>query len=167
MHEESSILKLVLESNIINFSVALVAMLWFLGKFLPKSSKDKQESLEAEIANATRAKTEAENKLKTLEMEIERAKAEAQQILNNAKSGAENIKEKIIEEAKLDVERMNANAAKEIDQHKNIIIEKIREEVSVQALEIIEKKLTEKKAELNSSIQSKLKQDLEKVSGAY
>lgn len=164
MHEES-ILNLVLESNLINFSVAIIALLWFLTKFLPKASTDKKQELEQEIAHAKKAKEEAEAKLKTLEMEIERAKAEAQQIVNNAKAGAENIKTEIVEQAKQDVERMNANAAKEIDQQKAIIIQQIKEEVSSQALEIIEKKLAERKADLNSSIQTKLNSDLEKVAG--
>jgi F-type H+-transporting ATPase subunit b len=157
---ENNLLKLVLESNLINFLVVFVFLVYALAKFLPKATKDRQNEINLAIENANKARLLAEEKLHALENEIKNSKLDAQSIIETAKASADNFKKQIIEDAKKEVDRMNANALKEIDLQKSLAITAIRNEIVSKAFELTEKNIENKKDEINNLIQSKLKQEI-------
>jgi len=156
----NEVLKLILESNVLNFVVVFGFLVYALGKFLPKATKDRQEELEKTIENANKARLTAELKLQELENELKKSKLDAQSIIETAKASADKLKNQIIEEAKKEVDRMNANAIKEIDLQKSLAISSIRNEIVSKAFELTEKNIASKKDEINSLIQAKVKQEL-------
>jgi len=160
---EHNLLTTILESNIINFTIALIAIIYFLGKLIPDSSKKRKQELEAEIAAAERTKIEAEEKLRELEREIEKSKAESLKIVSSAKETAETIKEQIIAEAKQEITRLNSNSKKEMEMQKNLVIENIKSQIANLAMEEIEKNISEKQEMVDKIIQEKLKKDLQKI----
>jgi F-type H+-transporting ATPase subunit b len=157
---ENNLLKLVLESNLINFLVVFVFLVYALAKFLPKATKDRQDELNKAIENANKARLLAEQKLLELETDIKNSKLDAQSIIETAKASADNLKKQIIEDAKKEVDRMNANALKEIDLQKSLAIASIRNEIVSKAFELTKKNIENKKDEINNLIQSKVKEEL-------
>jgi F-type H+-transporting ATPase subunit b len=157
---ENNLLKLVLESNLINFLVVFIFLVYALAKFLPKATKDRQDELNKAIENANKARLLAEQKLLELETDIKNSKLDAQSIIETAKASADNLKKQIIEDAKKEVDRMNANALKEIDLQKSLAIASIRNEIVSKAFELTEKNIENKKDEINNLIQSKVKEEL-------
>lgn len=163
MHAETNLFDLIKDSNIINFTVATVAIIYFLGKMLPQSAKARRSELEQEIAQAEKLKAEAEAKLTELEREIDKAKAESTRIINTAKDTAEDIKNKTVEAAKTEIKKLNTNAEKEIEMQRVIAIESLRKEIALSVVEETEKSLKSKQKEIDTLIKDKVKNDLAKV----
>jgi len=160
---DNASLKLILESNLINFLALLVLIGYFMVKFLPDSTKKRKEELQQQIDNATKARQEAEAKLEQLEQEIANAKKEADVIVQEAKSNAESIKKQIHEDAKQEIFRLYNNAEKDIELQKSLAIEQIKAEIAKLSLTEIETRLAEKKNEINGLTQQNLSQNLEKI----
>lgn len=156
----NELLKLILESNLINFVVVFGFLVYALGNFLPKATKERQAELEKTIENANKARVAAEQKLQELENELKKSKLDAQSIIETAKASAEKLKNQILDEAKKEVDRLNANAIKEIDLQKSLAISAIRNEIISKAFELTEKNIESKKDQINSLIQTKVKQEL-------
>jgi len=156
----NDLLKLILESNILNFLVVFAFLVYALGKFLPKATQERQAELERIIENANKARVSAELKLQELEDELKKSKLDAQSIIETARASADKLKTQILEEAKKEVDRMNANALKEIDLQKSLAISAIRSEIVTKAFELTEKNIENKKDEINKLIQAKVKQEL-------
>ncbi len=160
MHEETNIVKLILESNVINFTVALIAIVYLLGKMLPQSKNQRKQELEREISLAKEARDLAQIKLTELEQQIAEAKAESVRIVSNAKEMAEKLRYKVMEEAKIEIDKINHSATKEIEMQKVLAIESIRKEIAHAAIAETEKALKTKQGEIDDLIKNRVKQDL-------
>lgn len=160
---ESEIFKHILESNLINFTIAVLLIIMFLSKFLPDSTKQRQIVLDQEIKAAKQAKLDAEQKLKELEAEIERAKAESAQIIENAKNSSEKIRTEILDEAKAEIAKLNEIAVQEIDLQRNTAMESLRKEIAHKVYELTQKAILEKSSEIDKSIRAKTIKDLEEA----
>lgn len=163
MFPETGLWKIIAESNLLNFGLALAVLVYFLTNFLPKSAKIRKSELEQEIAQAQKLKDEAEAKLGELEKEIDRAKAESTRIINTAKATAEDIKNATIQNAQAEITKLNTNAQKEIEMQRVIAIESLRKEIAATVISGTEKALKEKQIEFDSLIKDKVKKDLAKI----
>jgi F-type H+-transporting ATPase subunit b len=156
----NNLIKIILESNIINFTFVFIFLTYALVKFLPKSTKERQAQLELMIEEANKSRILAEQKLSELENEIKKAKLDAQSIIETANASAENLKRQIINSAQQEIERLNSNALKEIDLQKSLAINQIRSEIVSKAFELTEANLRNKKDEINKLIQARVKEEL-------
>jgi F-type H+-transporting ATPase subunit b len=161
--ESNEVLKYVIESNVINFTIAAVVIVVFLTKFLPGSTKQRQEELEREINAAKQAKLEAEEKLRELELEIERAKTESKQIIENAKASSDKIKKDILDEAKYEIAKLNELAIQEIDLQRNTAMESLRKEIAHKVYELSQKAILENSSKIDQSIRNKTIRELEEA----
>lgn len=161
--ENSDLIKLILESNLINFVIALTLIVVFLAKFLPDSSKKRREEIAHELLAAEKAQKDAEQKLIELEQQIQKAKQEASEIISNAKISSEKIKKEIFETAKADIEKLNSLALQEISQQKDAMLESLKKEIAVKVYELTEKSLLEKSGNLNQAIINKSIRELEEL----
>ncbi len=161
MHETQSLLGLILDSNLINFAVAVSLLAYLLLKFIPDSTRKRKQELEKEIADATAAKTIAEQKLKELELAIERAKAEAITISNSAKDSAESLKRVMLDETKEQILKMQANVEREIEQQRAVSLEKIKKQITTIACAEAQRVIKDRQSEFDQLFADKLKQDIE------
>lgn len=152
--------EIIIESNLINFVIAAAAVAYLLIKVIPEGANKRKTEIQKELLQAEQAKKDAEAKLKELEVEIENAKKESVNIVVKAKESAEAVKKQTMKEAKAEIERLNANAHREIDMHKEMAINTIKDQISHLTMKSVEKSLIEKKAELDKLIKVKLKKDL-------
>ena len=151
---------LIFESNLINFLMVLIPLIWFVGKKLPELSKARKTEIQEELIKAQEAKKDAEQKLEELQKEIKNAKYESIKIVEQAKENAEAMKAQVLIEAKQEVVRLNANALKEIEMHKTMAINTIKEQLTNLTMKNVEETLQAKRAELDKIIKAKLGQDL-------
>lgn len=161
--ENPNLIKLILESNLINFVIAVIFIFIFLAKFLPDSTKKRKEELAQELLAAEKAKKEAEQKLLELEQQIKKAKEEATEIISNAKISSEKIKKEIFAQAKNEIDKLNSLTIAEINQQKNTIIESVKKEIAAKVYELTEKSLIEKSQNLNKAIVNKSIKELEEL----
>lgn len=158
-----NIMELILESNLINFIIAFALVAYLLIKVIPESTSKRKTEIQKELIAAQDAKKEAEAKLKELEQEIENAKKESVTIVANAKENAEALKAQTVEETKAEIDRLNANAMREINMHREMAINTIKEQISHLTMKSVEESLSSKKEELDGMIKAKLKKDLKET----
>ena len=163
MLQHRKMMELILESNLINFVIAFAAVAYLLIKVIPEATKNRKSEIQKELIQAQEAKEAAEAKLKELEAEIENAKKDSVTIVENAKANAEAIKTQTIQEAKEEIDRLNANSQREIEMHKEMAINTIKEQIAQLTMKNVKASLLEKKEELDKLIKVKLKKDLKET----
>ena len=144
---ENDYLKIILESNLLNFLVVLFLVVYFLPKVLKKSLEDKKVLLNKEAVELENQKLGYQEKLSKIESKIDSIKSDADAIVNSAEQAAEVLKKQIIESAELEIEKMKSLAYREIEDKKEKAYQEVeaffieKAVVSVQAnfLEKIEK----------------------------
>lgn len=154
------ITKLILESNLINFVIAVGITSYLLIKVIPQSTSKRKTEIQKELLQAQEAKKAAEAKLEELKIEIENAKKESLNIIESAKANSEALRAQIMKDAKQELDRMNANASREIEMHKEMTINTIKEQISHLTMKNVEKTLLDKKSEIDKLIKLKLNKDL-------
>jgi F-type H+-transporting ATPase subunit b len=154
------ITKLILESNLINFVIAVGITTYLLIKVIPQSTSKRKTEIQKELHQAQEAKKAAEAKLEELKVEIENAKKESLNIIESAKANSEALRAQIMKDAKQELDRMNANASREIEMHKEMTINTIKEQISHLTMKNVEKTLLDKKSEIDKLIKLKLNKDL-------
>ncbi len=154
------ITKLILKSNLINFVIAVGITTYLLIKVIPQSTSKRKTEIQKELLQAQEAKKAAEAKLEELKIEIENAKKESLNIIESAKANSEALRAQIMKDAKLELDRMNANASREIEMHKEMTINTIKEQISHLTMKNVEKSLLDKKSEIDKLIKLKLNKDL-------
>lgn len=160
MDEHSSLLRLILESNLINFLVVLGLIIFFSIKYLPSLSKNKQNQILKNLEDAKEARKAAEEKLKELEKKIEEAKEESKKILIEAESSAEKLKLQIDTEAKKQSESIMSALERDLEAAKAVSIEEIKRSILNAALKLAEEKF--KNSSGNESIVEAFKKEIAK-----
>jgi F0F1-type ATP synthase membrane subunit b/b' len=144
---ENDYLKIILESNLLNFLVVLFLVIYFLPRALKKSLEDKKVLLNKEVLELETQKLGYQEKLNKIEAKIDSIKHDAGAIINSAEQAAEVLKRQIIDSAELEIEKMKSLAYQEIEDKKKKAYQEVeayfieKAVVSVQAsfLEKIEK----------------------------
>jgi F0F1-type ATP synthase membrane subunit b/b' len=115
---ENDYLKIILESNLLNFLVVLFLVIYFLPRALKKSLEDKKVLLNKEVLELETQKLGYQEKLSKIELKIDSIKSDADAILSSAEQAAEVLKRQIIDSAELEIERMKSLAYREIEDKK-------------------------------------------------
>lgn len=151
---------LILESNLINFTIVIIAIAYFLIKLIPDSTKKRQAEIQKQLTDAQKAKEDAEAKLKELEVEIEVAKIESKKIIDSANENAESIKSQIIKDAQTEISRLKANAQREIQMNKDVAINNIKDKLRELTITSVQNSLKERQSEVDQLIKQKVANDL-------
>lgn len=122
--------------TILNLFVQLyIVKRFFLDKIL-KILDQRREAADRELADAENAKAEAMSIRQTYEKNMEQAKAQAGQILDQAKQTATERSEEIIREAQRQAEGIKTKASADIAQEKKKAINDAKNEISEIALAV-------------------------------
>ena len=138
MHEEQNLMSLILESNLLNFVLVALALIWVIAKFLPKAAKETRAKLEAELKEAKEARLNAEKKLNELSEKIANSEEESKSIVIEAEKTAKQLKEDLIIDAKEHIDRMQDLAEKDIEMKKNLALQSIKEMATKAAIQLTE-----------------------------
>lgn len=141
---ENDFIKIILESNVLNFAVVLFLVVYFLPKTLKKSLDDKKVLLNKENLELEQQKIAFGEKLAKIEAKISSVKTDADSIISAAEEAAEVLKKQIIDSADLEIEKMKALAFKEIEDKKKLAFQEVETYFIQKALDSVEASFSSK-----------------------
>lgn len=129
----------LLTAQIVNFLILLLLLRKFVYQPVLDMLHKRRNIISRSIEEAKKIEEDAKKMEETNEREMRRAKAKAREILNSAVGVGEGQKEKILEKAKADGEKMVADAKNIIRAQKEQAAKDLEKETGNLALEVMEK----------------------------
>lgn len=127
----TTIWDVIIKSNTFNFIVFIAILVWIFNKINVKGMiASLQKKIIKIIDEAKKEKEEAENALKYAEKAVENLDSELKIIVDDAKNSAEVISNKILNEAKKQVENIETNAKKVIEAEEKLLISTLTKSTS-------------------------------------
>ncbi|MBD2136609.1 F0F1 ATP synthase subunit B [Anabaena sp. FACHB-1237] len=133
----------ILETNLINL-VILIGILFYFGRnVLTNILNERRSTIESAIQDAESRLSEAKSSLTTAEEQLKQAQQEAQRIVNSAQEKAEAAKTAILAQAEVDVQKLQATAAADLNAERDRAIAQLKQQVVALALKKAESRLGE------------------------
>ena len=143
-------------AQLLNLFIQVMLIKKFLFKPIREVLAKRKALADAEIAEATKAKEEAESLKSEYEESMKQARDKANDILNTAQKSATQQSEEIIREANAQAVSIKAKAERDIEQERRKAVNEIKDEIGDMAMEIAGKVIGR---EINSSDHEKLIDD--------
>ena len=143
-------------AQLLNLFIQMLLIKKFLFKPIREVLAKRKALADAEIAEATKAKEEAQSLKSEYEESMKQARAKANDILNTAQKSASQQSEEIIREANAQAVSIKAKAERDIEQERRKAVNEIKDEIGDMAMEIAGKVIGR---EINSSDHEKLIDD--------
>ena len=140
-------------AQLLNLFIQVMLIKKFLFKPIREVLAKRKALADAEIAEATKAKEEAESLKSEYEESMKQARDKANDILNTAQKSASQQSEEIIREANAQAVSIKAKAERDIEQERRKAVNEIKDEIGDMAMEIAGKVI---ERELNASDHEKL-----------
>ena len=140
-------------AQLLNLFIQMLLIKKFLFKPIREVLAKRKALADAEIAEATKAKEEAQSLKSEYEESMKQARDKANDILNTAQKSASQQSEEIIREANAQAVSIKAKAERDIEQERRKAVNEIKDEIGDMAMEIAGKVIGR---EINSSDHEKL-----------
>lgn len=113
--ESASFWDQVVHSNILNFLIAVVFLVWVFRKFnLLSLLSKRQEQIVKELKDAEEKRNKALSEMAEIEKRTVKLSTEVESILNEAQKTAEEVSQTLIKNAEAEAEKIVSNAQKRI-----------------------------------------------------
>jgi F-type H+-transporting ATPase subunit b len=143
----------LLDTNLINLVIIIGVLIVFGRKFLGETLSSRKSQIESEIKSAEERKKKAASELASQQQKLAQAQAEAEAIVKDAHKRAETARVSILEQADQDVERLEAEAQKDVSSQEDKIAAELRQYVAEKAISQAERQCKE---QLNDASQQEL-----------
>lgn len=143
----------LLDTNLINLVIIIGVLFVFGRKTLGESLSTRKAEIQASIQEAETRKKSAAADLAGQQQKLAQAKAEAEKLIKDAHTRAEKAKVAILAQADKDIERLQADAQRDMSSQQERIMAELRQRVADLSLERVESRL---KSELDESAQHNL-----------
>ena len=143
----------ILGSNLINLVLIISFLVIYGGKFLGNILTERRTKIEEEIKEAENRKAQAAAQLAEAQKNLTQAQNKAKEIKAEAEVTAKRVAEEIRTQGDKDVERMKATALQELDSERTKVIAQLKRTIAISALAKAEQQLKES---LNEANQNKL-----------
>ena len=140
-------------AQLLNLFIQVMLIKKFLFKPIREVLAKRKALADAELADAAKAKEEAEALKSEYEESMKQARDKANDILNTAQKSASQQSEEIIREANAQAVSIKAKAERDIEQERRKAVNEIKDEIGDMAMEIAGKVIGR---EINSSDHEKL-----------
>ena len=140
-------------AQLLNLFIQVMLINKFLFKPVREVLAKRKAAADAEIADATKAKEEAESLKSEYEENMKQARDKANDILNTAQKSATQQSEEILREANAQAVSIKSKAERDIEQERRKAVNEIKDEIGDMAMEIAGKVIGR---EINSSDHEKL-----------
>lgn len=142
-----------LEANVINILLLLVGLIYVLRQFLGEALSKRQEKVLATIQEAEDQLEQARNRLSESKKQLYQSQIIISQIKKEATLTAQKVRQSILEQGKLDVQRLTDTGNLSITATENQIRKQIQEQIITLAIKHVFTKL---KKEITSDMRTKL-----------
>ena len=143
-------------AQLLNLFITVLVMKKFLFKPIREVLQKRKAMADAEIADATKAKEEAESLKNEYEASMKTARDKANEIVATAQKAATQQSEEIIKEANAQAISIKSKAERDIEQERRKAVNEIKDEIGDMAMEIAGKVI---ERELKASDHEKLIDD--------
>nr|YP_009296595.1 ATP synthase CFO B chain subunit I [Apophlaea sinclairii]AOM65735.1 ATP synthase CFO B chain subunit I [Apophlaea sinclairii] len=143
----------LLETNVINILLLLGSFIYVLQKFLSKALYNRQVKVLATVEEAEDQLKQAKNRLLESQKQLHHSQNIIDQIQQEAIITAQKVRQSIINQGKLDVDRLAIAAKSSIEITESQIRKQIQEQITTLAIKRVFAKLKE---EINSDEQTNL-----------
>ncbi|NJK27669.1 MAG: F0F1 ATP synthase subunit B [Coleofasciculaceae cyanobacterium SM2_3_26] len=143
----------ILGTNLVNLVIIIGVLVYFGRQFLGNILSERQSAIRSSIQEAEQRQKQAAESLADAQQNLAQAQAEAERLRKEAEERAQVVKEGILTQALKDVERVKADANRELSSEQDRAIAAVRRQVLAMALEKAEADL---KGRLDESAQRAL-----------
>jgi F-type H+-transporting ATPase subunit b len=131
----------ILETNLINLVIIITVLFVFGRKVVGNTLKTRRENIETAIKSAEQRASDAQTQLKEAQVKLEQAQAEAERIKQAAAEKAEAARAAILDQATVDIQRLQEAGAADLSAELDKAIAQLRQKVVAQALQKVEAEL--------------------------
>jgi F-type H+-transporting ATPase subunit b len=142
-----------LEANVINIAILLSGVIYLGRNFLTSALESRQQKVAEAIQESEERLQQANARLMEAEKQLTESQIVIDQIKKEAESTARKVKETILAQGKLDIERLTNNGKSSIEKAEVQIKKQIQQHVSALALQRVSGEL---KSYLKPNLQAKL-----------
>lgn len=134
--ESKTFIELLLESNVINFAIALALIIFMIKKLnVGGMLQQNRDKLKTEIESLENDRKKAEEQLSELKRQTSNLSSEISSILGQARESAEAISKQILETAKNDAERLVETSKRRIEAEQKAAAKELEKRLLVDALQ--------------------------------
>lgn len=138
-------------------TLTFLILLFILGKFAWKpiltALKQRENAIKDSLEQAERAKNEAKKILEENQASLNKAEEESKKIIEQSRQYAENLKEQLLRDSKVQAQKIIDEASAEIDRKKDAAFIELKNQISEISVNAAEKIL---KANLNADSNKKI-----------
>lgn len=143
----------LLETNVINIAILLIALIYFGKPTLNKILQNRQDKVLFAINEAETKLEQANTRLMEAEKQLQQTQAIITQIKQEAESTATKIRASILAQGKIDVDRLVASSKAGVLSTESEIRKQIQQQIATLALKRVS---TQLKAQINAEMQSQI-----------
>lgn len=142
-----------LETNVINILILFSGLVYVLKQFLGQALLNRQEKVISTIQEAEEQLEQAKNRLSESKKQLQQSQVVIGQIQKEARVTAQKVRKSILEQGKLDVQRLTNAGKISIATTENQIRKQIQEQITTLAVKHVVTKLKKK---INPDMQTNL-----------
>lgn len=131
----------IFEANLINLGIVLALLFSAGSNFLKTALSARREAIVTELQESERRRTEAEAQLTAAQAQLTDAKTEAERIMAQAATSAQQSRDSIAAQAQADVARMKATAAQDLSAEQERVVTELRQRAVTLAMQKVAQEL--------------------------
>ncbi|AFY40493.1 ATP synthase subunit b [[Leptolyngbya] sp. PCC 7376] len=143
----------IIEANLINLGIILALLFVYGRKFISDLLDERKAKIVADLEDAETRMKNAKAALTKAQKDLEQAQKQAQVIREEAKVSAEKAKSNVLAQGREEIEKLKANAVKELDNEQAKVVADLKQRIAQLALERVESELRDR---LDDASQSRL-----------
>nr|QCI06883.1 ATP synthase CF0 subunit I [Halydictyon mirabile] len=130
-----------LEANVLNIALLLAGLIYVLKQFLGSSLSIRQDKVLLAINESEERLNQANTRLNEAEKQLAQTQIIINQIINEANTTAEKVRQSILDQGKLDIERLTFSSKASIRSAENQVKQQIQQKITLLALNKVSLKL--------------------------
>jgi len=135
----------IIHSNLINFSVMVAIIVWLCLKLnIAEKLEVLRKNIENKITSSEKDKEKAAEFLYNTEKSVENLGQELEEIKDKAQISAQNLADKIIKDAKTQIDKLEQNTQKNINSQTAKVQDELKQEISEKTLNSAKEKIEQK-----------------------
>ena len=142
-----------LEANVINITLLLIGLIYVLKNFLGSVLNDRQSKVLFAISESEERLEQANIRLAEAEKQLTQTQIIINQIINEAEETAKKVRESILDQGKLDIEKLTQSSKSSVNFAENQVKLQIQQQITTLAIQKVTAQL---KKQMNPVMQNKI-----------
>ena len=142
-----------LEANVLNILLLLFGLIYVLNKFLGSILSDRRTKVLFAIKESEERLEQANTRLAEAKKQLAQTQVIINEIINEAETTAKKVRESILQQGKLDIDKLTKNSKESVKLAENKVRLQIQQQITSLAIQKVSSRL---KSQMNSMTQNKI-----------